>query len=57
MRRPSARRVTLTPTWYLQLRDADDLGTVKQRFETPILMMGDFNDEPFDRSVISHLQA
>jgi hypothetical protein len=42
---------------YLQLRDADDLETVKQRFDTPILVMGDFNDEPFDRSVISHLQA
>ncbi|HEY2947507.1 MAG TPA: hypothetical protein VGJ53_03770 [Micromonosporaceae bacterium] len=30
---------------YLQLREADDLDAVRRRWETPILLMGDFNDE------------
>jgi endonuclease/exonuclease/phosphatase family metal-dependent hydrolase len=42
---------------YLALRQEGNLDAVKQRFETPILVIGDFNDEPFDRSVVSHLQA
>jgi endonuclease/exonuclease/phosphatase family metal-dependent hydrolase len=42
---------------YLELRQNDDLGAVRARWETPILLMGDFNDEPFDRSVVDHLQA
>ncbi len=42
---------------YLALRDHGDLAAVQARFETPILLMGDFNDEPFDRSVLTHLQT
>jgi hypothetical protein len=42
---------------YLQLREADDLDAVRRRWETPILLMGDFNDEPLDRSVVNNLQA
>jgi len=42
---------------YLALRDANDLAAVQQRWETPVLVMGDFNDEPPDRSVVEHLQA
>ncbi|HEY3010803.1 MAG TPA: endonuclease/exonuclease/phosphatase family protein [Micromonosporaceae bacterium] len=42
---------------YLQLRDAGDIDAVRRRWETPILLMGDFNDEPLDRSVVNNLQA
>lgn len=42
---------------YLQLRGAGDLEAVRQRWETPVLLIGDFNDEPFDRSLVSDLQA
>ena len=41
----------------LALRDAGDLAAVQQRWETPVLVMGDFNDEPCDRSLVDHLQA
>jgi hypothetical protein len=42
---------------YLDLHQRGDLAAVQARFETPILLMGDFNDEPFDRSVLTHLQT
>lgn len=42
---------------YLLLRDAGDLDAVRRRWETPVLLMGDFNDEPLDRSLVGHLQA
>jgi hypothetical protein len=42
---------------YLDLTAAGDLQPVRERWETPILLMGDFNDEPFDVSVTDHLQA
>ncbi|WP_143532313.1 endonuclease/exonuclease/phosphatase family protein [Saccharothrix sp. ALI-22-I] len=42
---------------YEELRAADDLAAVQARWETPVLIMGDFNDEPSDRSVVEHLQA
>jgi hypothetical protein len=42
---------------YLSLQAAGDLAAVRTRFDPPILIMGDFNDEPGDRSVIHHLQA
>jgi endonuclease/exonuclease/phosphatase family metal-dependent hydrolase len=44
-------------TDYLDLRARGDLGAVQERFDTPVLIMGDFNDEPADRSVVQHLQA
>lgn len=44
-------------TNYLRLKEADDLAAVQQRFSIPIMIMGDFNDEPGDRSVLHHLQA
>lgn len=49
--------VRFDATTYLQLRDAGDLEAVRARWETPVLLIGDFNDEPFDRSLVSHLQA
>jgi endonuclease/exonuclease/phosphatase family metal-dependent hydrolase len=42
---------------YEELRAAGDLAPVRARWETPLLLLGDFNDEPFDGSVVHHLQA
>lgn len=42
---------------YEQLREAGDLAPVLERWETPVLLLGDFNDEPSDSSVVDHLQA
>jgi endonuclease/exonuclease/phosphatase family metal-dependent hydrolase len=42
---------------YLQLKAAGDLVAVRERWETKVLIMGDFNDEPGDRSLVEHLQA
>jgi hypothetical protein len=42
---------------YLDLKAAGDLDAVRARWNTPVLIMGDFNDEPFDPSVVEHLQA
>jgi hypothetical protein len=42
---------------YLDRKAAGDLAAVQAKFETPVLIMGDFNDEPSDASVVGHLQA
>ncbi len=42
---------------YEQLRADGDLAPVQARWETPVLLIGDFNDEPSDSSVVDHLQA
>ena len=42
---------------YEQLRSQNTIGPVKAKWETPVLLMGDFNDEPFDVAVVDHLQA
>jgi hypothetical protein len=42
---------------YLDLKAVGDLAAVQAKFETPVLIMGDFNDEPADASVVGHLQA
>jgi endonuclease/exonuclease/phosphatase family metal-dependent hydrolase len=42
---------------YEQLRADGDLAPVQARWETPVMLMGDFNDEPSDSSVVHHLQA
>jgi endonuclease/exonuclease/phosphatase family metal-dependent hydrolase len=42
---------------YEELRAAGDLAPVRERWETPVLLIGDFNDEPSDSSVVDHLQA
>lgn len=42
---------------YEQLRDAGDLEPVRAKWETPVMLLGDFNDEPSDNSVVDHLQA
>jgi hypothetical protein len=42
---------------YLKLKAAGDLAAVQARWETKVLIIGDLNDEPSDRSLIEHLQA
>jgi hypothetical protein len=42
---------------YGQLRSQNTIGPVMAKWETPVLWMGDFNDEPFDIAVVDHLQA
>lgn len=42
---------------YEKLRAQSKLGPVKEKWETPVLLFGDFNDEPFDIAVVDHLQA
>lgn len=42
---------------YEQLRADGDLAAVQAKWETPIVLLGDFNDEPSDSSVVDHLQA
>jgi Endonuclease/Exonuclease/phosphatase family len=42
---------------YLELKAADDLAAVRARWEAKVLIMGDLNDEPADRSLTEHLQT
>jgi hypothetical protein len=42
---------------YLELKAAGDLAAVQARWETKILIMGDLNDEPPDRSLVEYLQT
>jgi endonuclease/exonuclease/phosphatase family metal-dependent hydrolase len=42
---------------YLELKTADDLAAVQRRWEAKVLIMGDLNDEPTDRSLVEHLQT
>jgi endonuclease/exonuclease/phosphatase family metal-dependent hydrolase len=50
-------RVRVDSITYEQLRAANDLAAVQQKWETAVLLVGDFNDEPFDASLTDHLQA
>ncbi len=49
--------VKVTPREYEELRAIDDLATVQQRWEAKVMVVGDFNDQPHDRSVVGHLLA
>ena len=49
--------VKVAPETYEKLRDANELLTVQKKWATKVLVVGDFNDEPFDRSVVEHLKA
>ena len=40
---------------YLALKAAGDLAAVQARWETKVLIMGDLNDEPSDRSLVENL--
>ena len=45
------------PEPYETLRDANNLAPVREKWETKVIVLGDFNDEPGERSVIDHLRA
>jgi len=49
--------VKVTPERYEQLRDENNLDPVIKKLETKVMVTGDFNDEPSDRSVVDHLRA
>lgn len=49
--------VKVTPQEYEDLRTHNDLATVQERWEAKVMIVGDFNDEPYDRSVLEHLRA
>jgi len=49
--------VKVLPGDYEQLRAQNDLAQVQAKFETKVMVLGDFNDEPGDRSVVEHLKA
>jgi hypothetical protein len=55
-RLPGRDHVRFKSPEYLQLKAAGDLAAVQAKLDTPVLIMGDFNDEPSDASVIGHLQ-
>lgn len=50
-------RVKFPPAQYLALQAANDLAAVQRRWNTKVLVVGDFNDEPWDRSLVQHLMA
>ena len=45
------------PEEYETLRAANNLAPVLEKWETKVIVLGDFNDEPGERSVIDHLRA
>jgi hypothetical protein len=49
--------VKVEPEVYEQLRAQDDLAAVMRTWETKVIVVGDLNDEPSDRSVVDHLRA
>lgn len=49
--------VKVQPQEYENLRNAADLPAVQAKWEGKVIIVGDFNDEPFDRSLIKHLRA
>ena len=50
-------RVRFDAERYLQLKAAGDLAAVPARWGAKLLIMGDLNDEPADRSLVEHLQT
>jgi len=51
------RHVKLDSIEYETARDNNDIDAVREKWETPVLILGDFNDHPSDRSVVEHLRA
>lgn len=49
--------VKVEPEAYEQLRAQNNLDPVMQTWETKVMVVGDLNDEPSDRSVVDHLRA
>jgi endonuclease/exonuclease/phosphatase family metal-dependent hydrolase len=49
--------VKVEPEEYERLREQNNLEPVRQKWESKVMVVGDFNDEPTDRSVVEHLHA
>jgi len=49
--------VKILPEDYEILRNTNELAPVKSKWEAKVLIMGDFNDAPDDRSISEHLKA
>jgi len=49
--------VKFEPEVYEQLRAQNHLNPVIEKWETKVMVVGDLNDEPSDRSVVDHLRA
>lgn len=49
--------VKVSPEEYEQLRAEENIQAVIDQWNSKVLLMGDFNDEPADRSMIEHLKA
>ena len=49
--------VKFQPEEYEKLRSLNKLDQIIEKWETKVMVVGDFNDEPFDRSIIEHLHA
>jgi hypothetical protein len=49
--------VKVTPQHYEELRALGDLAAVQARWEAKVMVIGDLNDEPNDRSLVGHLLA
>ena len=49
--------VKVTPKRYEELRAQNALDEVLAKWETKVMLVGDFNDEPHDRSLIANLTA
>lgn len=50
-------RVKFEPKEYETLRSQNKLSEVQKKWEAKVMVVGDFNDEPDDRSVVEHLKA
>jgi len=49
--------IKVEPECYEQLRSEDNIDPVVKKWDTKVMIVGDFNDEPSDRSVVDHLKA
>ncbi len=49
--------VKFTPVDYEKYRKQKKLKPVREKWETKVMVVGDLNDEPCDRSVVDHLRA
>ena len=49
--------VKVAPETYEHLRAQDNIDPVRAKWETKVLIAGDLNDEPHDRSLLEHLRA
>ncbi|MBN1153848.1 hypothetical protein JXB12_02895 [candidate division KSB1 bacterium] len=49
--------VKVEPEDYELLRSQSNLDAIKKKWESKVIVAGDFNDEPIERSVVDHLKA